>query len=309
MVKFSCVTNSPMILMDCLEIASRKSASTKPVLAQDQAKLANSCGISSVLIFNTAEAICSIKFLLRKPNEAKLQAVFVKFLSADADGSHHLLLEMKNYGDRLVQQNLKCPRFQFQPPTLRVTLTFQPWVSHQTFPNTAVIFWHTFCNFGLAWWASEIQNSSSCWCTFARWHHRVDDQWTTVEQKPKHCLPTWHIKSSMKLMWWIPKNSFNLVSIHWMVLVCKVCMLRDVDCLKKTTAQKFSIPRNSWAAKLSRDPNDALAMDLTKGVGWMRTVAKAQTKLERDCASHWLIFPLGTNKRALTCIDASNIHT
>lgn len=76
--------------MDCLEIASRKSASTKPVLAQDHAKLANSCGISSVLIFNTAEAICSIKFLLRKPNEAKLQAVFVKFLSADdADGSHH----------------------------------------------------------------------------------------------------------------------------------------------------------------------------------------------------------------------------
>ena len=84
-VQPSCVTNSWMMLMDCLAIASKNTTSTKPILPQHQAKLATSCGISSVTIFDTSATTFSISCLLRKPSTARLQAVFVKFL-----GEHQL---------------------------------------------------------------------------------------------------------------------------------------------------------------------------------------------------------------------------
>ena len=84
-VQTSCVTNSWMMLMDCLAIASKNTTSTKPILPQHQAKLATSCGISSVTIFDTSATTFSISCLLRKPSTARLQAVFVKFL-----GEHQL---------------------------------------------------------------------------------------------------------------------------------------------------------------------------------------------------------------------------
>ena len=87
------------------------------------------------------------------------------------------------------------------------------------------------------------------------------------------------------------------------ILLIDVCAMASQRgrSMNKSRAKAQMLLASSWAAKVSKDRNDTSAMDVIKGE-WKSTVANAQTKLDSDCASHWLI-----TDSAISDISSKNI--